>query len=342
MIEELNKHLDIKVFVQGKDYNDEMKNWCGLCDAEYIEMGRFRSPARLKNELGLLRKVKEQKSDVVWFNTFSVIQAMKAKSYFKNLLVNIHDVELHTEEKDYHGILSQKITYRKYKELMCTMSHTQAGLFEKMNGIYPNVLQLPIINYYQKVSQADKAKRKQDNKVRFVFFGSILPYKGIETLLEAAEILTKQTDKFELNIYGKLKYREEELCRRISAIREINFYDRFVDYKDVYKIYSANDVTVIPYKQVSQCGPMLISFNQNIPVIVNELPGFREYVDDNNSGLIYNNTAADLAEKMKMIINKPSLIVSMSNYISTTTKEKYSMASLADSYFNVFKKYATG
>jgi len=340
MIEELRKHLDLKVFVQGKNYNDEIQNWCSICNAEFIQMERFRNPSRLKHELNLLKKVEIEKSDVIWFNTFSVVQAYLAKKRFKNLVVNIHDVELHTEEKDYHGILSQKITYRKFKERMCTMSHAQAEIFEKNNSFYPNVLQLPIINYYEKTSEADVPKEKNMDRIRFLFFGSTLPYKGIETLLDAVDILSEQTNKFELYIHGRLKYNIETLTKRFSDSGHINFFNEFVDYKNVYKLYSQNDVTVIPYKQVSQCGPLLISYNQNIPVITNDLPGFREYVDDNESGLIFNNSAESLAEKMKMIIDNPFIIKSMSSYISTRVKEKFSMPALAESYIKVFKKYA--
>lgn len=339
MIAELRKHIELKVFVQGKYCNEEMANWCKLCNAEFIQMERFRNPARLKHELNLLKKVENEKSDLVWFNTFSVVQAQLAKRRFKNLVVNIHDVELHTEEKDYHGILSQKITYKKYKERMSTMSYTQAKIFERMNGLYPNVLQLPVINYYEKVSGGSSAGRV-GNKFRFLFFGSILPYKGIETLLDAARILSEQTDKFEINIHGKLKYNNDTLKKRIDDLSCINFHDEFIGYKDVYRIYSQNDVAVIPYKQVSQCGPLLISYNQDIPVITNDLPGFREYVDDDKSGLIFNGSTESLAEKMKMLIDNPALINSMSNYISTKIKEKFSMPALAQSYIEVFKKYS--
>lgn len=89
---------------------------------------------------------------------------------------------------------------------------------------------------------------------------------------------------------------------------------------------------ILPYKQVTQCGPLLIAYDENMPVICSDLPGFKEYIDDYESGIIYKNTPGDLADKMKFLINNSGKLDEMRKYISSNIKRKYSMELLADVY----------
>ncbi len=165
-----------------------------------------------------------------------------------------------------------------------------------------------------------------------------MPYKGIEKLLDAAEMLSAKYDNFTIGIYGKINYNRHELEERIKANSRITLDNRFIDYKDIASIFSVNDVIIIPYIQVSQCGPLLIAYAQNVPVITSSLPGFREYVDDGLSGFMFSSSAEDLYLKMEHFILNRELVNIMKRYISTEIMRKFSMQSLAQSYLNEFKK----
>ncbi|MEO6691040.1 MAG: glycosyltransferase, partial [Saprospiraceae bacterium] len=108
--------------------------------------------------------------------------------------------------------------------------------------------------------------------------------------------------------------------------------NEFIDYKEIHTLYSQNDVIVLPYKQVTQCGPLLIAYSENIPVICNRLEGFTEYVDDGSSGFLFDETAKSLSERMEMIIDNPSLIKDMNEYIRINSFQKFSIASLSQEY----------
>ena len=82
---------------------------------------------------------------------------------------------------------------------------------------------------------------------------------------------------------------------------------------------------IIPYIQVSQCGPLLIAYAQNVPVITSSLPGFREYVDDGQSGFMFSGTPEDLFLKMEQFILNRNLMNTMKDYISGEITKKFSM-----------------
>jgi glycosyltransferase involved in cell wall biosynthesis len=339
---ELRKHVDLRVYIIAKQFSEEIRNFCEHLNAVFFRRARFRNPVSLLRELIFLNAVRRQKPDVVWFELFSVYQALFARLFVKNYLVTVHDVELHPEEKDVYSICARWLTLRFHRERVCTASKTQAEVFERRFGKTPKVLQLPIKDYYEKC--AGKGERQggkppcSKGYVKFFFFGKIRPYKGIEVLLKAAELVRDSGLDFRLNIYGKIAYSQAKILKQVEALPEVNIINEFIDYREVYSIFEENDIIILPYVQVTQCGPMLIAYNQNIPVICTDLPGFREYVDDEKSGLLFAGGAENLAEKMKVVLENPAMVGEMSEYIKGNIKPRFGMESLGKEYLKNFGK----
>jgi glycosyltransferase involved in cell wall biosynthesis len=351
----LRKHIELDVIFTAREETEEIKNFCSALNAKFVKRARYKNPLSIFKEIKLLSYIKKQNADLVWFNTLTLLQSLLLKFFIRRPLINAHDIEYHPEESDYHGILSQKITFRIFKHCIAVMSNTQAGIFEKQYGFKPYVLPLPVIDYYEEARRTDDTARETKGqkgiteagiaspspqlKIRFLFFGSILPYKGVEKLIEAAKILESKGLEFELNIYGKIRYDHEKIASGIAGLKNVKHENEFINYKDVYHVYETNDIIIIPYIHVSQCGPLLIGYNQNIPCITSDHPGFREYVDNGKSGLIFDNTAGSLADRMEELIKNPEPISKMEKYIQNNIKQRFSMQSLAHKYLEIFKKH---
>jgi len=342
MVNELRKHIELEVYFVAKHFTDENKWFCEKLDAKFVKRKRFLNPLSFFTELKLLRALKKQNADLIWFNTLSFFQSILLKMFFRRPLINTHDIELHPEEQDYHGILSQKITFSVFKYCIAVMSGSQSDIFIQKHGYTPYLLPLPVINYYEASAKESALKTLKKSSVRFLFFGNIMPYKGIEILIKAVKILNEKNSDFELNIFGRLKYNTGTLADEIKDLKNVNHKNEYIDYREVYLAYSNNDVIIIPYTQVSQCGPLLIGYNQNVPCITSDLPGFREYVDDGKSGLIFDNSAVGLARKMEYVINNPGILDEMKKYIADVIKSRFSMAALAPVYVDVFRKHYSG
>lgn len=340
ILNEMRKHINMPVYLQAKEMTEEISAWCKKFNAVFVKRNRFRNPFSLFSEISMLLKIRRQNPDVVWFNTLTVYQVFLVRLLIKKYLVVMHDVELHPESKDRHASLSVRLTLKYHKKNICVVSKTQAELFQKQFGIKPLVFQLPIINYYREQGKVTEVKR-DDGIIKFFFFGTVEHYKGIETLIEAFEILAKkQLPPYKLTIYGRLKYDAENLSKRITALPNAEIVNKFIDYKDVHSIYNSNDVLMLPYRQVTQCGPLLIGFSENVPSVCSDLPGFREYVEDGRTGIIFNNTSEGLAEKLEELLTQQWKINGLKTGVSTIAKENFSMEKLFPVYISNFKKAA--
>ncbi|MEO8512336.1 MAG: glycosyltransferase family 4 protein [Ignavibacteria bacterium] len=335
---ELEKHIELKVYLQAKKETAEIKSWCKKFGAEFVQRRRFRNPLSLIGEILFLLKIRKMKADVVWLNTVTVYQAFLVNLLLKKFMIVMHDVDLHPESRDSHGLLSVKMTIKLALKNICAASKTQAEIFNKQHGFYPPVFQLPIIDYYKECGDEAPDTLVKD-KVQFFFFGSVEKYKGIEILLEAAEILQKKGMEFGLKIYGKLKYDSEELTGRIENLKNAELINEFIDYRRIHSIYRQNDVLILPYRQVTQCGPLLIGYSEGVPAICSSLDGFREYVDEGIDSLLFDNTPGGLASRMEEIIRDRNIIKKLSKGIEDNAMKKFSMQALSGDYIENFMKW---
>ncbi|MBE2217312.1 MAG: glycosyltransferase family 4 protein [Ignavibacteria bacterium] len=334
---ELEKHIEIRVYLQAKEETAEIESWCKKIGAEFVKRRRFKNPLSFIGEIIFLLRIRKMKADVVWFNTLTIYQAFLVNILLKKFMIVMHDVDIHPETRDRHGLLSAKITIKLALKNICAASQTQAEIFQKQHGFYPPVFQLPIIDYYKECGEEAGETAGRD-MVQFFFFGSVEKYKGIEILLEAAEILQEKHLEFGLKIYGRLKYDSQEISGRIHALKNTVLINEFIDYRRIHSIYCQNDILVLPYRQVTQCGPLLIGYSEGVPAICSSLDGFREYVDDGIDSLLFDNTPGGLASRMEEIIRDKSIIKKLSKGIEVNTMKKFSMAALTDMYLANFNK----
>jgi glycosyltransferase involved in cell wall biosynthesis len=332
IVKELKKKIDIKVFIHAKEQNEELQRWCADLDAVFVKRKRFRNLFSFFSELSFLLSIKKLNADRIWFNGMSFYQAIIARFLLKNFIVIIHDVRYHYGNRDYYSFTAPKLNILLFKKRICTTSHAQALLLKNIYGAIPKIFQLPIINYYSYIGNSAVPSASDSKKIRFFFFGSVYRYKGIETLIEAVEILKRKGLEFNLSIFGKFKYNEQLLRNRINKLEFVHLTDMYIDYKEVHRIFCQNDMLILPYRHVTQCGPLLIGYNELVPSVCSDLPGFREYVDDGKSGLLFSDGAIELADKMELVIKNPALIMEMKKYIKEEIFKKFSIENLYKDY----------
>lgn len=108
-----------------------------------------------------------------------------------------------------------------------------------------------------------------------LFLGRVMRYKGLEQLIAAFKNLNGNV---RLEIYGEcvdVEYRRkiEELCKsdsRITCLLEP------VNSRDLRSILQSTNLAVIPFKQVTNSGSVLLMISHGLPVLVPDLPQFRE------------------------------------------------------------------
>jgi len=144
---------------------------------------------------------------------------------------------------------------------------------------------------------ATEAKRHlgiQDSEQTILFFGRIVPYKGLEFLVEAFHRLVRRDTNCRLIIAGEpMKGFESYIDDIRRTIADGGGADRILcrlgyirdDETEVY--FKAADVLVLPYRNIFESGLIFLAYRFGLPVIASDVGSFREELTNSGAGLLF-------------------------------------------------------
>ncbi len=123
-----------------------------------------------------------------------------------------------------------------------------------------------------------------------LFFGYVREYKGLSHLLEAMKLL-KERGQQEIRLYvvGDFDGNKEQYLTQImdNGIEEqVTIVDGYVPDREVEKYFASSDLVVLPYESATQSGIVQIAYGFHKPVIVTNVGGLPEVVEDDRTGII--------------------------------------------------------
>jgi glycosyltransferase involved in cell wall biosynthesis len=165
-----------------------------------------------------------------------------------------------------------------------------------------------------------KAKRPQQKPLRLLFFGRVLPYKGLSLLVEAAEMLTREGVPISLGVFGEGNI--SPLRARLAAL-DAEVVNRWIDESEIPGTLSRHDVMVLPYLEASQSGVASVAYGAGMPVIATPVGGLVEQVEHGRSGLIARSVeAAALAECIRVLADDQDLYRNMTQHIEAGRQQR--------------------
>lgn len=213
------------------------------------------------------------------------------------LIVTIHDGVPHEGESFFNRV-TQRINLRfisKYSSKVIVHSEKIKHELPKY-FIKDKVYVVPLVNFNH-LADTDK-QIKKDKRLNLLFFGRILPYKGLKYLVEAFKSLPK--DKFKLIIAG-----EGRIDCDIPNQENIEVMNKFISDEEMKKLFSQADVLVLPYISASQSGVVYLSFAFNKPVISTKVGAIPEVVKNNFNGVLINpKLSKELTDAITLMSNK--------------------------------------
>lgn len=110
--------------------------------------------------------------------------------------------------------------------------------------------------------------------VRYLYFGVIRPYKGLDELLTAFEQLPGAPH---LTIAGEPWEPGGSLERaRALGPERVSVVDRFLADDEVPALFAGADCVVLPYRRASASGPVNLAMAAGLPLVTTDLPALKE------------------------------------------------------------------
>ncbi len=173
-----------------------------------------------------------------------------------------------------------------------------SGIVEKdIRQMFPSTKvyrsSLPVYDCYQVAETATlqeaQARLSLSGKNVILFFGYVRKYKGLMNLLEAFPAILRSVGNAHLLIVGE--YYDDprpyhEAIGNLGLQRHVTEVAEYVANEDVHLYFEAANVVVLPYNEATQSGILSIAYGFSRPVIVTDVGGLAELVDEGKTGFV--------------------------------------------------------
>jgi len=342
-------HITWIVVLRGYGWfkKDEMTAFCEQNKIDYIileQLGKLKNPLSIFFHIKLLRILKKLDADIIYDSFLGTPFLHFLRPLFlgkKRFVIAIHDVVQHSKMKN----LAARTFY--YNFLMKTydnfhiFSENQLKIF---NERFKNKRTFCTPLYLKDFGQSVPNHHLQDKETtHFLFFGIIRHNKGLDLLIEAANILSKRYNNFHITVAGKCD-NWEEYSSQIKRPDLFTLKIANIETHEVPQLFADNHFLVLPYRDVTQSGVLLTSYNYEVPIIASKLEWFAEYINDGTTGYLFkNDNAAALAQKMETCINLDSAQYSqMVSNLRAFISKSINIKDITQEYANFFETINAG
>ncbi len=138
---------------------------------------------------------------------------------------------------------------------------------------------------------------------RFLFVGRIMKEKGLDELLYAVKRLASEGERFNLDLVG---FYEDEYSAQVEQLQQAGIAVFHGFQQDTRPYYAAADCVLQPSYHEGMSNVILEAAATGRPVIVSNISGCREAVEDSVTGILVPAKDADaLYEAMKQMLHTP-------------------------------------
>jgi glycosyltransferase involved in cell wall biosynthesis len=230
------------------------------------------------------------------------LQRSAARAGIKTFII-VHDADPHPGETRplFERVVTREI--RGSDRIVTLSDHVADRVLARGDATAPRLIRLfhPIFHFTAEPDiEAHPAK-----PFRLLFFGRILPYKGVPMLLDAFARLRAAGVDCTLRVVGR---GEIDAPSQLMIQRGLSVETGWVAPDAIGGILASADAIVLPYLEASQSGVIAAAYGAGLPVVATPTGGLREQVIEGETGILAADaTAETMANAIRRIIETPGL-----------------------------------
>lgn len=269
-------------------------------DEPWIKVERLWQPNSWNLAMAIPARLKATHPDLVWFNLgvsifgrsplanlSGFLSVIRAHQLGFPTVVTLHEMP---EFSDLRSLQAPGWFLAKYGARLLTGLATQSDVvcltiyryveWLSSNRNHSKYIHVPMGAYYS------PEKLPEAEALELLFFTTLAPFKGLEVLLEAFQVLQKTFPQLRLTIAGAEHVRfpgyAQALRSTYAGLQGINWLWQ-VDEKNVRKLFQRAKIVVLPYLASTGASSVLAqAATWGRPVIASDLPEIKSLARENN------------------------------------------------------------
>lgn len=250
-----------------------------------VDFPRLRNPLNLYYAIKIYRQLVEYKPDVIHFQGGFIWFAFLLPWIRKwPLVTTIHDYIPHLGDyvsQRMRWFLPNQLAVKYSKKVIVHGNYIKSTLIEGTTASDSQVSSiLPGDGFlYRSNSVVEPVEN------RILFYGRIMEYKGLSSLIKAQPFISKEIPDLKICIAG-----EGKLIQRYEAQLKANdcfeIYNYYIDKELTAKLFQEASLIVLPYNMASQSGVVSIAYSFSRPVVATSVGCLPEIVEHDKTGLL--------------------------------------------------------
>ena len=252
---------------------------------ESFHKPRLRQPlSQVLTALKLVRRLRRFRPDVIHFQNGHMYfnLAMPLIKKFP-LVITIHDARQHVGDNE-SGHTPQWMMDYGFRRADQVIVHGRSLIETVVHELGFQPSQVHLIPHVA-IGQTQSPVPITDDDQSILFFGRIWEYKGLEYLIRAAPRVVAEFPQAKFIIAG----RGEDLHRYYQLMHTTSCFEVHNDWiSDAQRsaMFAAASLVVLPYIEASQSGVIPIAYAYEKPVVVTNIGGLPDMVDEGQTGLL--------------------------------------------------------
>jgi glycosyltransferase involved in cell wall biosynthesis len=184
-------------------------------------------------------------------------------------------------------------------------------------------------------------RRPRRDRLVFLQFGKIKPYKGIDLLLEALNLVPRDLrSRLDVRIIGK-PYMDTTGMERYVHANDlagcVTLRFEFVSEAEEERLFADADAILLPYREIDASGVAMSAIARGVPVLATAIEGFRElFEDEGGARLVPAADAAALSRAIADWVSAPEQLDALAEAVLVRRAAIPSWGEIARLHFAVY------
>ena len=230
------------------------------------------------------------------------------------IVLTVHDLMPHDTGEAHKAVYAA--LYHGADALICHSDTIRARLAAEFAVPEDKVSVIPHGPFFYDLPPGDSGDVLRDfeldpGQLLVLWQGIIFPYKGIDLLLHAWQLVEARCENACLVIAGT---GAPDLLEQIRAqvaelgLKRVKLHFRFISTEELVALYRAADVVVYPYRAITTSGALATGLALGKTIVASDLPVFRELLTDGeNARLVPPLESASLGAAVAELIEDAAL-----------------------------------
>lgn len=300
----------------------------------YYPSIKITNPSRILSTTLLIKYLHKVKPDIIDIHGLHAVPAMPFLSPIK-MIITLHDPTLHSGEEGGYGYKIHKKIAIRYADCIIVHDKKSAKVLSQQYNLAKGKIASVFLGTYSTYLHWLKPQIEEEETV--LFFGRISPYKGIEYLLKAEPLIARKIPDLKIIIAGQGDFSVYE--KMIKDKKRYEIYNHYIPNELLAQLFQRAACVVLPYTDATQSGVLMTAYAFNKPVVVSDVGGLPEVVDNGKTGFVVPpRDENSLARAIINLLKDNHLRKQMKENIKKKSMEELSWEKIARQTLEVYKK----